>query len=73
MIIIEVHGHQTCCATTQAVFYHPDLPKGTKLKDLGFDQSQFDNDREPDKLFKELKRLGFKQFQTQSVVYGGSY
>lgn len=72
MFVVRVQGWD-CCAITHSFWYHPDLPKGTKLSDLGIKGTEFDDDRNPDNLIKALKKLGFKGIKDQTITYGGNY
>jgi hypothetical protein len=72
MIIVQVRGYD-CCAYTHSIWYHPDLPKGTKISELGLDSKDFAEDREPDNLIKALQARGFKGVKDQAISYGGNY
>jgi hypothetical protein len=72
MIAIEVEGCD-CCPYTHSVWINPDLPKSTKIKDLGLESKDFADDREPEKLIAALRKQGFKKLDLQILGYGGNY
>lgn len=67
MVVVLVEGYD-CCSMTDSIWINHDLPKGTKVN-LG----DFDNDRNSEKLRKELKKNGFKMLKVQTISYGGNY